>query len=347
MPYETVEEVQTKRIRVCSRCRTRMPEAGDKRQTMNTVGGVSGSLGASLGASMLVGSVLGPIGAIGGAIVGSIAGARAGRQASNKLADVVESHKDGDGDLCQSCRSLTAKTGTSNTSGSGTSGSGNVLGGGQRLGSGAPAPSKSTTLNSKHGIIGGKTNSLFLIVAMLGSATAFSLHQTNSAGISSRWTQERSVASRPHSFSRLAASNDDGLFDEAKVQEMDDMIISLSLEPTDESRRERLITIFTEELDKPNGAPQEFSDLFGHTLVIVGDRVRADAIAIAADLTAKAEKADAETETVATDGDNDTGDQVGEAPEPFVEQRQLWALVDMMIQSKTIVKRATGELGQI
>lgn len=123
MPYETVQEkvVQTKRVRVCARCRSRMPDDG-KRNTMNTVGGVGGSLGASLGGSILLGSVLGPIGAIGGAIAGSIAGSRAGRTVSNKLADAVENNSAKGDDLCQSCRSCDSD-----------SNQGSTLGGGHRL----------------------------------------------------------------------------------------------------------------------------------------------------------------------------------------------------------------------
>ena len=105
MPYETVREevVQTRRVRVCARCRNPIPEAAN-RQTINTVGSVGGSLGASLGGSILVGSLLGPIGAIGGAIAGSIAGARAGRDVSNKVAEAVENQQDS---MCQACRKIT------------------------------------------------------------------------------------------------------------------------------------------------------------------------------------------------------------------------------------------------
>ena len=123
---------------------------------------------------------------------------------------------------------------------------------------------------------------------------------------------------------------------------MDDLIISLSLEPTDESRRERLQSIFDEELAKPNGAPQHFTDLFSHMLVIVGDRVKLEAQEYAAKLTAEAEVAKAAA------GESAIEEKQGEQEkdtEPFAQQRQLWGLVDMLIQSKTIIKRASGDLG--
>ena len=105
MPYETVREevVQTRRVRVCARCRNAIPEAAN-RQTINTVGSMGGSLGVSLGGSILAGSLLGPVGAIGGAIAGSIAGAKAGRAASDKVAEAVESQQDS---LCPACRKVT------------------------------------------------------------------------------------------------------------------------------------------------------------------------------------------------------------------------------------------------
>jgi len=125
-------------------------------------------------------------------------------------------------------------------------------------------------------------------------------------------------------------------FNEKEVQAMDDLIISISMEPTDESRRERLTKVFEEEMAKPNGAPQHFSDLFGHALIIVGDRVKAEASEKAEQMAANSE----ENQEAEKGADGYAADE-----EPFAQQRQLWALVDMMIQSRVIVKKASGELG--
>ena len=105
MPYETVQEkvIQTKRIRVCGRCRNPIPDQGANRQTIQAVSTTSASLATSLGGSILVGSLLGPVGAIGGAIVGSIAGARAGHEVGQKVSEAVESKEDS---LCPSCRQI-------------------------------------------------------------------------------------------------------------------------------------------------------------------------------------------------------------------------------------------------
>ena len=134
MPYETVQEkvIQTRRIRVCGRCRNPIPEhqgAANRQQTIQAVSTTSASLATSLGGSILVGSLLGPVGAIGGAIVGSIAGARAGHEVGQKVSEaVVESNQDS---LCESCRKIVDSYE-------------NRGGGGHRLGSAGDDESSST-----------------------------------------------------------------------------------------------------------------------------------------------------------------------------------------------------------
>lgn len=113
---------------------------------------------------------------------------------------------------------------------------------------------------------------------------------------------------------------------------MEDLILSISKEPTDETRRTRLGQVFAEALARPNGAPKRFSDLFDQTLISVGDEVRGKAIAKALQLQESAEPAD-DTTTNTTPA------------EKSVEELQVWALVDMMVQSKTIVKKSSGDLG--
>jgi hypothetical protein len=109
---------------------------------------------------------------------------------------------------------------------------------------------------------------------------------------------------------------------EQETEDMKELILSLSLEPTDESRRERLAELFGEALAKPNGAPKRFTDLFDKTLIEVGDRVRKEAL----------ETLECE-QNLPSDG--------SKSP----QELQVWALIDMMVQSKTLVKKANGELG--
>jgi hypothetical protein len=125
----------------------------------------------------------------------------------------------------------------------------------------------------------------------------------------------------------------------SEAREMKDLILSLSKERTDDSRRQRMQRIFTEAFSRPNGDPQRFTHLFDQQLIILGDQVKAKAAAMAIDL-----EQEADTHAISTEqslADN----EAGKMREKSAEEKQLWALVDMMVQSKTIVKRASGDLG--
>jgi hypothetical protein len=131
---------------------------------------------------------------------------------------------------------------------------------------------------------------------------------------------------------------------EAEVQKMRDLILSLSLEPTDHDRRMRLKDVFHEQLDRPNGTPKRFTDLFDQTLIFLGDELQAEA-----------KKRYFEDQAAAQDKVEDAKAKEAEVVEPdeyfsiprekTLEEMRLWALVDMMVQSKTIVKKLNGELG--
>eukprot|EP00980_Cylindrotheca_fusiformis_P001677 scaffold381_cov138-Cylindrotheca_fusiformis.AAC.13 len=121
------------------------------------------------------------------------------------------------------------------------------------------------------------------------------------------------------------------------LEEMKDLILSLSQEPTDHDRRTRLEGVFQEALARPNGGPKQFSDLFDAVLTKVGEEVQTEAKKKF--LSQLEEVCDEATDATAAEETRD-----GER-EKTPEELQLWALVDMMVQSKTIVKKANGELG--
>jgi len=133
-------------------------------------------------------------------------------------------------------------------------------------------------------------------------------------------------------------------FSSQEVKDMEELIVSLSKEPTDEARRSRVASIFEERLAGPNGDPERFSNLFNQVLMIVGDRVK---------MTAQRQAIEMEAAQKDEESENDSkANQEEESPESSsglnvktAEQKQLWALVDMMVQSKTIVKTKNGELG--
>jgi hypothetical protein len=133
----------------------------------------------------------------------------------------------------------------------------------------------------------------------------------------------------------------------AEVEEMEQLILSISREATDQLRRDRLRAIFIEALSTPNGDdPQRFIDLFNQTLIIVGDRVKREA----QQKFLKLQEAEAaEKDDVDNDESSLTPPPDEAAPdvprEKTPDELQLWALIDMMVQSKTIVKKESGELG--
>jgi hypothetical protein len=134
-------------------------------------------------------------------------------------------------------------------------------------------------------------------------------------------------------------------YSEAEVIDMKELIRSLSVEPTDHDRRTRVKNIFHEALGRPNGSPKRFTDLFDKILIQFGDEVQNEA-----------KKKYFEEERVAREeerplvvgGDSELSDNDDAHPEKrekTPEELQLWALVDMMVQTKTIVKKNSGELG--
>eukprot|EP00542_Grammatophora_oceanica_P018197 CAMPEP_0194049202 /NCGR_PEP_ID=MMETSP0009_2-20130614/29998_1 /TAXON_ID=210454 /ORGANISM="Grammatophora oceanica, Strain CCMP 410" /LENGTH=154 /DNA_ID=CAMNT_0038695297 /DNA_START=220 /DNA_END=685 /DNA_ORIENTATION=- len=127
-----------------------------------------------------------------------------------------------------------------------------------------------------------------------------------------------------------------------EVEDMDKLILTLSRESNDEVRRQKIKEMFDEELAKPNGGPQRFTELFDSVLIIVGERVQGEArkraLEAQAQLTASPAAASTDDKTAEEKSDYTTA---GKSP----DELQLWALVDMMVQTKTIVKKANGRLG--
>ena len=144
-----------------------------------------------------------------------------------------------------------------------------------------------------------------------------------------------------------------------EIQEMETLILELSKEQNDELRRQKLADILDKELVPPVSStnnstttddnnssertlPQEiprFARLFQYSLDTIGESVQ----------TAAREKAMELTEnSLHVIEDTSTGQFVeGTGPDRIKseEEMQLWALIDMMVQSKTRVKLYMGSLG--
>lgn len=128
--------------------------------------------------------------------------------------------------------------------------------------------------------------------------------------------------------------------EELQVQATEALILSLSFDADDASRRNKLARLFEEKLQNRDDSSESFVHLFNQVLIIVGDRVRMEAA------TAAAAAAAAEKETTNDDVDEE---ELPSFPLPAQKKSQtelqLWALIDMMVQSKTLVRKAAGQLG--
>jgi hypothetical protein len=166
--------------------------------------------------------------------------------------------------------------------------------------------------------------------------------------------------------------------------EMKELIVQLSLEPTDHDRRTRVKEIFHNVLgeQRPNdGTSKRYTDLFDMVLSEVGEEVQLRAKkrffeeeAIrqqqqvqdqqqqegeeeVSSSESSLESNDSTSTTDATiqtndsvdvgvsEKDTDEQEQEQQRQWKYPEELQLWALIDIMVQSKTIVKKAEGTLG--
>ncbi|KAG7350849.1 hypothetical protein IV203_010209 [Nitzschia inconspicua] len=132
-------------------------------------------------------------------------------------------------------------------------------------------------------------------------------------------------------------------YSDNEIAEMKDLIVSLSMEKTDHDRRIRVKDVFVEALSRPNGMPQRFSNLFDLVLTQVGDQVQMQAKKKFFEQ--QQQQQQQPEDTFVSEEDGEVAVEDGELRIKSPEELQLWALVDMMVQSKTIVKKRNGELG--
>lgn len=139
---------------------------------------------------------------------------------------------------------------------------------------------------------------------------------------SSKNFRRRVVLSHSEAFvTRLHAANDETL----TAMDMQDIINYLSKISDDSQRRDELTRKF-------DGASPEFAKLFQSELIVVGNQVQEEAKKLAMD----PEKNNKERMDEASDSTNASTGSKND------QQQQLWALVDMMVQSKLIIKRNLG-----
>ena len=203
----------------------------------------------------------------------------------------------------------------------------------------------------------------FIAVALLSSVT-HGFVQSTRYGCASRSANLSTLPTSLPFFPRSAlyATADDAI--PTTEDGMKDLIIDLSKEGTDDVRRSRLQAIIVQGLEE--GDAETFSVLFQQALEAVGNKVQAEARELAMQryeerdaaetINEEAVAASASAAAASSSGDSNTNgesspirvEKVNETSEGTIKsplETQLWALVDMMVQSKTMIKRAKGQLG--
>ena len=180
-------------------------------------------------------------------------------------------------------------------------------------------------------------------------------------------TTSRSIIGFPTSFAAASSDNEEAdstdktppsppvtptvhEFTADEVQDMENLVRDLSKEQNDDLRRQKLADILDKELvaavdDDNNNSdssevtlPQEiprFAQLFQYSLDIVGESVQAAA-------REKAMELNENSLHVIEDSSGENVPGTGSDRIKSDEEMQLWALIDMMVQSKTRVKLYMG-----
>ena len=152
-------------------------------------------------------------------------------------------------------------------------------------------------------------------------------------------------------YGRSDSDSNASCFTQSEILEMEKLIVSLSQIADDSVRREKLASLFDAELAAASGAGigggidggeeiPRFAQLFQEALNTIGERVQESAREVAAASTIA-------TNNIKADNENNMNmeEQHGTTREKSSEELQLWALIDMMVQSKTRVKLHMGKLG--
>ncbi len=141
-------------------------------------------------------------------------------------------------------------------------------------------------------------------------------------------------------------------FTQGEIDDMEKLIVSLSRESDDSKRRGQLAEIPDKELagallvesDSQNSVINSdiprFAKLFQISLDAIGKRVQA----AARELALEKQQQMADSEDVNKAGNSIKVDNLVRQ-EKSKDELQLWALIDMMVQSKTRVKMHMGSLG--
>lgn len=203
-------------------------------------------------------------------------------------------------------------------------------------------PSHSFTLHGGKALVGGDVSNSFRARKKL-----FTLHGAsgNEEG-GTEWIKKAMGSNDNEGDGEGAPPPSSGSpdFTQTEIDDMEGLIVSLSKVSDDEKRREALAGILDKELSADASSTDEvvldaeiprFAKLFQLSLDNVGEKVQNAAREIALQ-----QQQDMEESSNGGNGDDAMANRV-KSP----EELQLWALIDMMVQSKTRVKLHMGSLG--
>eukprot|EP00984_Skeletonema_dohrnii_P023265 scaffold12347_cov100-Skeletonema_dohrnii-CCMP3373.AAC.5 len=214
--------------------------------------------------------------------------------------------------------------------------------------------------------------SLIILCTLLAAAQIIDPSEaftSSSLGGQALCSKTTTIVGFPTSFAAASSDNEEGdstdktppsppatptvhEFTADEVQDMENLVRDLSKEQNDDLRRQKLADILDKELaaavDDNNSSdssevtlPQEiprFAQLFQYSLDIVGESVQAAA-------REKAMELNENSLHVIEDSSGENVPGTGSDRIKSDEEMQLWALIDMMVQSKTRVKLYMGSLG--
>uniref|UniRef100_A0A7S2MBQ2 Uncharacterized protein n=1 Tax=Helicotheca tamesis TaxID=374047 RepID=A0A7S2MBQ2_9STRA len=131
------------------------------------------------------------------------------------------------------------------------------------------------------------------------------------------------------------------------VSKVVELLLEMSLEPSNEKRRGRLSLYLDSGLNKSNGELSVFIDTFQSALETAGTQVQLAAREKAVQIQRQIDSTEMQEEDLEVEKkrSNDElsiydGDEEMMSMGKSDEERRLWALVDMMVQSKIIIKKA-------
>ncbi len=183
-----------------------------------------------------------------------------------------------------------------------------------------------------------------VVLANMMPSSAFTILAPETRNIMSEARCMHSRQGRGKELFELRASN--GSVDEAaEVSAIKDLILSLSNIHDDEKRRANLSTLLENKLsDEDVTRAAQFAHLWDTTLIQIGGEIQTEARNRATAAAAAAQEREKPQEEVAAAENN--GDEKIESPKKervkSPDELQLWALVDMMVQSKAIIKKASS-----